>query len=85
MGYKVKVSGRKSKKKIASSPASGVPGNFELTPELSRAFDLMWKVFVDKQPKAEARKQLSIFYGHVPIGKTIAMDRFFQSWDPILN
>jgi len=45
----------------------------------------MWKVFVDKQPKAEARKQLSIFYGHVPIGKTIAMDRFFQSWDPILN
>ena len=43
----------------------------------------MWKVFVDKQPKAEAKKQLSILYGHVPIGKTIAMDRFFQNWDPI--
>ena len=41
MGYKVKASGRKSKKKVALSPASGVPENFELTPDLSRAFDLM--------------------------------------------
>jgi len=33
--------GRKSKKKIALPPASGIPDNFEMTPELSRAFDLM--------------------------------------------
>jgi protein tyrosine/serine phosphatase len=41
----------------------------------------MWKVIVDKEPKSEAGKQLSIFYGHLPIGKTIVMDRFFQSWN----
>jgi len=42
----------------------------------------MWKVIVDKEPKSEAEKQLSLFFGHLPIGKTAAMDRFFQSWDP---
>ena len=42
----------------------------------------MWKVIVDKEPKAEAEKQLSLFFGHLPIGKTRAMDRFFQNWDP---
>lgn len=45
----------------------------------------MWKVIVDKEPKSEARKQLSILYGHFPIGKTSAMDRFFQHWDPALQ
>ena len=40
----------------------------------------MWKVVVDKEPKAEAKKQLSIFYGHIPIGPTAVMDRFFQEW-----
>jgi undecaprenyl-diphosphatase len=42
----------------------------------------MWKVIVDKEPKSEAQKQLSILYGHFPIGKTSAMDHFFQNWDP---
>jgi len=42
----------------------------------------MWKVIVDKEPKSEAEKQLSLFFGHLPIGKTAAMDRFFQSWNP---
>jgi undecaprenyl-diphosphatase len=42
----------------------------------------MWKVIVDQEPKSEAVKQLSILYGHLPIGKTTAMDRFFQNWDP---
>ncbi len=42
----------------------------------------MWKVVVDKEPKAEATRQLSIFYGHLMIGKTAAMDNFFQKWDP---
>jgi undecaprenyl-diphosphatase len=42
----------------------------------------MWKVIVDKEPKSEAGKQLSILYGHIPIGKTIAMDQFFKNWNP---
>jgi protein tyrosine/serine phosphatase len=45
----------------------------------------MWKVIVDKEPKTEAGKQLSILYGHIPIGKTIAMDQFFKNWDPVLD
>ncbi len=41
----------------------------------------MWKVIVDKEPKAEAGKQLSILYEHIPIGKTSAMDSFFRKWN----
>jgi len=40
----------------------------------------MWKVIVDKEPKAEAGKQLSIVYGHLPFGPASAMDRFFDKW-----
>jgi protein tyrosine/serine phosphatase len=43
----------------------------------------MWKVIVDKEPKSEAKKQLSIWYGHIPIGGTIAMDRFLEKWNPV--
>lgn len=42
----------------------------------------MWKVIVDGVPKSEAAKQLSLLYGHIPIGKTSALDHFFQNWDP---
>ena len=42
----------------------------------------MWKVIIDKEPKSEAEKQLSLAYGHLPVGKACAMDRFFRSWDP---
>jgi protein tyrosine/serine phosphatase len=45
----------------------------------------MWKVIVDNEPKSEARKQLSLLYGHFPIGKTSAMDHFFERWDPALQ
>jgi protein tyrosine/serine phosphatase len=45
----------------------------------------MWKVIVDKEPKSEARKQLSILYGHLPFGETSAMDRFFDQWEPALQ
>ncbi|HEX9948914.1 MAG TPA: dual specificity protein phosphatase family protein [Thermodesulfobacteriota bacterium] len=45
----------------------------------------MWKVIVDKAPKSEARKQLSILYGHFPFGKTSAMDHFFEQWEPVLQ
>jgi protein tyrosine/serine phosphatase len=44
----------------------------------------IWKINVDQEPKSEAEKQLSIFYGHLPIGKTSAMDHFFQNWNPVL-
>lgn len=42
----------------------------------------MWKAVVDGEPKTEAEKQLSIRFGHVPVGRTSAMDRFFRDWDP---
>jgi len=45
----------------------------------------MWKVVVDKEPKSEAKKQLSILYWHIPIGKASAMDRSFEKWDPQAN
>jgi predicted ATPase len=45
----------------------------------------IWKVVVDKEPKSVAEKQLSIFYGHLPIGKTTAMDHFFQKWTPAIQ
>ncbi|MEI9477129.1 MAG: dual specificity protein phosphatase family protein [Deltaproteobacteria bacterium] len=45
----------------------------------------MWKVVVDKEPKSEAMKELSVLYGHIPIGKTIAMDHFFEKWNPAFN
>jgi protein tyrosine/serine phosphatase len=43
----------------------------------------IWKVVVDHEPKSEARKQLSLLYGHIPIGKTTILDRFFENWDPV--
>lgn len=45
----------------------------------------MWKVVVDKEPKSEANKQLSILFGHIPMGNTTAMDRCFEKWDPQTN
>jgi protein tyrosine/serine phosphatase len=45
----------------------------------------MWKVIVDKEPKSEARKQLSILYGHLPLGKTTTLDHFFDHWEPALQ
>ncbi len=42
----------------------------------------MWKVIVDRESKSKAGKQLSIFYGHMPVGPPSAMDRFFAKWRP---
>jgi len=42
----------------------------------------MWKVSVDKESKAEAKKQLSLRFFHLPVGDTAAMDRFFEKWEP---
>ncbi len=42
----------------------------------------IWKVVIDGMPKKEAAGQLSLLYGHMPIGPTTAMDRFFEGWAP---
>jgi protein tyrosine/serine phosphatase len=42
----------------------------------------MWKVIVDKETKATAENQLTIWDGHIPIRGTIAMDRFYDKWIP---
>jgi protein tyrosine/serine phosphatase len=42
----------------------------------------LWKVVVDGEPKSIAEKQLSIRYGHFPVGQTAILDDFFESWDP---
>jgi protein tyrosine/serine phosphatase len=40
----------------------------------------IWKMVIDKEPKSEAKRQLSIFYGHLPFGSTQALDDFFDRW-----
>jgi undecaprenyl-diphosphatase len=42
----------------------------------------LWKAAVDKEPKASAQKQLSLRFGHFPIGPTSALDDFFKKWHP---
>ena len=42
----------------------------------------LWKVTVDREPKALARKQLSLRFGHFPIGPTSVLDDFFKRWQP---
>ncbi len=42
----------------------------------------MWKVVVNKMPKADAKKELSLLYGHIALGENRAMDRFFEKWQP---
>nr|ADI87699.1 hypothetical protein LW2_0240 [uncultured Nitrospirae bacterium MY2-3C] len=42
----------------------------------------MWKVVVEKEPKAKAHRQLSILYGHLPFGDAAVLDRFFEKWSP---
>ena len=36
-------------------------------------------------PHAEARRQLSLRYGHAPIGRTTVLDRFFELYEDWLN
>ena len=42
----------------------------------------LWKVTVDGKPKVLARRQLSLRFGHFPIGPTAALDDFFKKWQP---
>lgn len=42
----------------------------------------MWKVVVDGEPKSIAEKQLSVRYGHIPVGQTTVLNDFFREWNP---
>ena len=42
----------------------------------------MWKMQIDGEPKAVAQRQLSIRFGHIPIGPTSVLDTFIQKWEP---
>jgi protein tyrosine/serine phosphatase len=40
----------------------------------------LWKLVVDNASQSDAEKQLSILYGHIPIGPTQVLDVFFDKW-----
>ncbi|WP_419785522.1 dual specificity protein phosphatase family protein [Pseudodesulfovibrio sp.] len=40
----------------------------------------IWKEEIDGTTAAEARKQLSLRYGHMPVGPTQVLDEFFDAW-----
>lgn len=40
----------------------------------------LWKIVIDNEPKSKAKKQLSIFYGHLPFGSTQVLDDFLDRW-----
>ncbi len=42
----------------------------------------LWKVVVDDASKSAAKEQLSIRYGHMPLGPTQVLDSFFENWVP---
>ena len=41
----------------------------------------VWQLVINGRPKSEARKQLSLIYGHMPLGPTQALDEFFEKWE----
>ena len=41
----------------------------------------LWKMVIDGAPQSEARRHLSIRYGHMPLGPTQALDAFFENWE----
>lgn len=40
----------------------------------------MWKMAVEGEGKAEAQRQMSILYGHIPFGQAAPMTHFFERW-----
>jgi protein tyrosine/serine phosphatase len=42
----------------------------------------IWKMEIDGQPKAVAKRQLSIRFGHIPVGPTSVLDAFIEKWEP---
>jgi len=43
----------------------------------------LWKIVIDRAPKSEGRKQLSILFGHMPFGPTQALDEFIDNWQSL--
>lgn len=43
----------------------------------------MWKVIAEGAEKEEARRQLTLKYGHLPVGGRFDLDRFFDRWSPL--
>lgn len=42
----------------------------------------LWKVVINGVSKSAAKQQLSIRYGHMPVGPTLVLDEFFDEWAP---
>ncbi|MFW5489973.1 MAG: tyrosine-protein phosphatase [Desulfovibrio sp.] len=42
----------------------------------------LWKTTIDGTPASKARRQLSLRYGHMPVGPTTVLDDFFDHWNP---
>jgi len=40
----------------------------------------VWKRLIDKGDKSQAARQLSLFYGHLPFGRTRVMDKSFAKF-----
>ena len=40
----------------------------------------IWKIVIDRDSASAAKRQLSILYGHLPVGPTQALDAFFETW-----
>lgn len=40
----------------------------------------IWKIAIDGASVQEAKKQMSIFYGHLPVGPTQILDDVLDSW-----
>jgi protein tyrosine/serine phosphatase len=40
----------------------------------------LWEMDIDELPKSVAEEQLSIRFGHMPLGPTQAMDIFLENW-----
>ena len=45
----------------------------------------IWKIVVDGESDSVAGKELSIFYGHMPVGPTRVLDEFFDTWSSALK
>ena len=43
----------------------------------------IWKRVIDKEPKSQAARQLSLLCGHLPFGKTRVMDKYFEQFGTV--
>lgn len=45
----------------------------------------IWKVVVDNESPRTAKAQLSLWFGHLPVGATQVLDQFFDQWTASRN